>query len=79
MTIGIADLAFAMGEDGEPVPNTVTLPPSGQTLQDEVTALERLRITEALDRTGHNHTHTARELGLSRVGLLKKMDRMGLR
>ncbi|AXB78569.1 sigma-54 dependent transcriptional regulator [Novosphingobium sp. P6W] len=79
LTIGIADLAFAMGEDREPVPNTATLPPSGQTLQDEVTALERLRITEALDRTGHNHTHTARELGLSRVGLLKKMDRMGLR
>jgi len=79
LTIGIADLAFAMGEDGGPVPNNATLPPSSQTLQDEVTALERLRITEALDRTGHNHTHTARELGLSRVGLLKKMDRMGLR
>jgi hypothetical protein len=29
---------------------------------------------EALERTGHNHT--ARELGLSRVGLLKKMDRI---
>ncbi len=44
-----------------------------------MTARERLRITEALDRTGHNPAHTARELGLSRIGLLKKMDRMGLR
>ncbi|WP_232037230.1 helix-turn-helix domain-containing protein [Sphingobium amiense] len=42
-------------------------------------ALERRRISEALDRTGRNHTHAARELGLSRAGLLKKMDRMGLR
>ncbi|WP_255456544.1 helix-turn-helix domain-containing protein [Novosphingobium sp. 18050] len=40
--------------------------------------LERRRITEALDRTGHNPTRTAREIGLSQAGLLK-MDRMGLR
>jgi transcriptional regulator with PAS, ATPase and Fis domain len=39
----------------------------------------RHRCGEALVLTGHNHTHTARNLGLSRVGLLKKLDRMGLR
>jgi two-component system NtrC family response regulator len=70
-----ADLAFAVGQDapvasGEPI---------RMTLDEEVALLERRRIVEALDRTGHNHTHTARELGLSRVGLLKKLDRMGLR
>jgi two-component system NtrC family response regulator len=53
--------------------------PAPQTLEEEVIALERRRIIEALDRTGHNHTHAARELGLSRAGLLKKMDRMRLR
>lgn len=69
------DLGFATGS---PAP-TVTDVPAGMTLEHEVTALERRRIVEALERTGNNHTHTARDLGLSRVGLLKKMDRMGLR
>ena len=54
-------------------------PPQPLTLEEEVSALERRRIMEALERSGHNHTHTARDLGRSRVGLLKKMDRMGLR
>jgi len=72
--VGVQDLVFATGS-GEPV-QTAHQP---QTLEEEVAELERRRIVEALARTGHNHTHTARELGLSRVGLLKKMDRMGLR
>lgn len=76
--IGVDDLAFAVGEVPEAAPDTQA-PPSDVTLEQEVAALERRRITEALARTGHNHTHTARALGLSRVGLLKKMDRMGLR
>ncbi|PTQ12209.1 sigma-54-dependent Fis family transcriptional regulator [Sphingomonas oleivorans] len=72
------DLAFAVGEGS--LPNSGA--PSAmrpQSLEEELAALERLRIVQALERTGHNHTHTARELGLSRVGLLKKLDRMGLR
>lgn len=72
--IEVEDLAFATGS-GEPV----QVAPQPQSLEEEVAALERRRIVEALERTGHNHTHTARDLGLSRVGLLKKMDRMGLR
>lgn len=72
--VGVQDLVFATGS-GESV-QTAHQP---QTLDEEVAELERRRIVEALARTGHNHTHTARELGLSRVGLLKKMDRMGLR
>lgn len=74
VVVGPADLAFAVG-DVAPEPGCTDF----QTLEEEVAALERRRIVEALTRTGHNHTHTARELGLSRVGLLKKMDRMGLR
>jgi two-component system NtrC family response regulator len=74
MVIGAADLSFAVGDMSEILP--VVAP---RTLEEEVVALERRRIVEALERTGYNHTHSARELGLSRVGLLKKMDRMGLR
>jgi DNA-binding NtrC family response regulator len=76
--IDVGDLAFAIG-DGAAMPATTAAPPPAQTLEEEVAALERRRITEALERTGHNHTHSARALGLSRAGLLKKMDRMGLR
>lgn len=74
VAINVQDMAFATGASEQ----IDALPPP-QTLEEEVAALERRRILEALDRTGHNHTHSARELGLSRVGLLKKMDRMGLR
>ncbi|QSR19026.1 sigma-54 dependent transcriptional regulator [Novosphingobium sp. KA1] len=78
IAIAAQDLAFATGE----AITAAKAPPAAMpplSLEAEITALERLRITEALERTGHNHTHAARELGLSRVGLLKKMDRMGLR
>lgn len=74
VVVGAADLAFAVGDVPAAPIHTVF-----GTLDEEVAALEHRRIVEALARTGHNHTHTARELGLSRVGLLKKMDRMGLR
>lgn len=74
ISINAGDLAFATGEAAPSVSVSTS-----QTLEEEIAALEHRRIVEALDRTGHNHTHAARELGLSRVGLLKKMDRMGLR
>lgn len=73
-----ADLAFAAGEEVQlPTPDTTMT--DRRTLEQEVTMLERRLITQALAEVGHNHTHAARLLGLSRVGLLKKMDRMGLR
>jgi DNA-binding NtrC family response regulator len=76
-TITQDDLAFATGGASSAKPETSSR--QMLTLEQEVAALERLRIQEALERSGNNHTHTARDLGLSRVGLLKKMDRMGLR
>ena len=72
--VNVEDLAFATGGS-----DPAFAPSPGLTLEQEVAALEQRRIEEALARTGNNHTHTARDLGLSRVGLLKKMDRMGLR
>lgn len=73
-----ADLAFAAGE-AMPLPAIDVTATGRRTLEQEVAALEHRLITQALDEVGHNHTHAARLLGLSRVGLLKKMDRMGLR
>jgi DNA-binding NtrC family response regulator len=52
--------------------------PGATTLAQKVEALERREIEEALKRCGGNRTHTAEALGLSRQGLLKKLERFGL-
>lgn len=52
--------------------------PGATTLAQKVEALERREIEEALKRCGNNRTHTAEALGLSRQGLLKKLERFGL-
>ncbi|XXF80368.1 sigma-54 dependent transcriptional regulator [Myxococcaceae bacterium GXIMD 01537] len=52
--------------------------PGNLTLAQKVEALERREIEEALRRCGGNRTHTAEALGLSRQGLLKKLERLGL-
>ncbi|WP_259754451.1 sigma-54-dependent transcriptional regulator [Pseudomonas sp. GCEP-101] len=51
--------------------------PAG-TLQDHLDAIEATLLKEALLRNHWNKTHTARELGLSRVGLRQKLRRFGL-
>ena len=48
-------------------------------LQDHVQEYERRLIRAALDKCEGNITHTARELGMTRVGLHKKINRLGLR
>jgi DNA-binding NtrC family response regulator len=73
-TIAPADLAFA--RSGETAPSG---PPIPTTLADAVADLERRLITAALAATGKNHSAAARRLGVSRVGLLKMMSRLGLR
>ncbi|MCC6650806.1 MAG: sigma 54-interacting transcriptional regulator [Candidatus Eisenbacteria bacterium] len=47
-------------------------------LHAETRALEERRLREALRRTHGNKTQAARSLGLSRQGLLKKLQRYGL-
>jgi len=80
----------APGEGGELVIRSSDLdfartgiPPSApamaQTLDQQIEVLERRLIVEALETTGHNNTQAARLLGISRMGLLKKLDRLGLR
>ncbi|KSN11586.1 sigma-54-dependent transcriptional regulator [Pseudomonas aeruginosa] len=51
--------------------------PAG-TLQEQLDAIEATLLREALLRHRWNKTHTARELGLSRVGLRQKLRRFGL-
>jgi DNA-binding NtrC family response regulator len=51
----------------------------GATLEEKIAALERREIAAALAATGGNRSHAAARLGLSRQGLLNKMDRHGLK
>jgi len=48
----------------------------GETLRSRVARFERIVIREALDRNHGQRTATARELGLTREGLHKKMKRL---
>src|SRR6185295_17776504 len=51
----------------------------GSTLEEKIAALERREIAAALAATSGNRSHAAQRLGLSRQGLLNKMDRHGLK
>ena len=48
------------------------------TLKDELEDLEKRRILGALDTTGWNKKRAADELGISRTGLLTKMNKYGI-
>ena len=52
--------------------------PGGKTLRDAVEDLERVMLQAALRETGGNKTRAARTLGLSRLGLRKKIARYGM-
>jgi transcriptional regulator with PAS, ATPase and Fis domain len=52
--------------------------PNARTLKLAVEELERRMIRAALDESGHNRVKSARALGLSRQGLIKKLKRYGL-
>jgi len=66
------DLSFS--GSGQPAPSLA----EGTSLQAKVEALERREIESALQRHQGNRTRAAEQLGLSRQGLLKKMERHGL-
>ena len=79
--------AIALTRPGEDVaPTTLegqaqpVAPPAGcgGSLREQVERLEIQRIGEALAASGGNKTRAAEALGLSRVGLGKKIKRYGL-
>ncbi|MCZ7604582.1 MAG: sigma 54-interacting transcriptional regulator [Planctomycetota bacterium] len=55
-----------------------TLSESGGSLKDVVEGIEKRKIVEAIERTKGNKSRAAELLGLSRLGLRKKMERYGL-
>ncbi|HSW15261.1 MAG TPA: sigma 54-interacting transcriptional regulator, partial [Solimonas sp.] len=67
-------LAFAQGSS-----TGTAVPPQPRSLDEAIAALEVQMITAALQQTGNNRSEAARLLGISRMGLLKKLDRLGLR
>ena len=51
----------------------------GETLKARMEQIEREYLLKALDDHEHNKTRTAKALGLSRYGFLKKLDKYNLR
>jgi DNA-binding NtrC family response regulator len=74
--ISVEDLNFARGGGAM---RSGSLELLEETLPVAMEKLERLMIGAALIATDNNHSAAARRLGLSRVGLLKMMTRLGLR
>ena len=73
LTLAPQDLSLSSRRRPTPSPDSASA-----SLQERVESLEKDIITDALRRHDHNRTHTARALGVSRQGLLKKMERYGL-
>jgi len=69
-------LRFAAGEDTHGLESPAA---SQGRLEEAVAALETRMLRETLEATGGNQSEAARRLGLSRVGLAKKLARLGLR
>ena len=70
-------LRFVAGETDEP-PGPLPLPQPG-SLAEAIATLETRMLREALEAARNNQSEAARALGVSRVGLIKKMARLGLR
>jgi len=78
--------AIALARDGEPVTADDLAPDSGGrpvfyamgTLKDRIAQVEIQAIQESLERYDGNKTRAAEALGISRLGLRNKMQRLGL-
>ncbi len=75
--VQLADLQLLQLGGTEEASVTPELPP-GASLDEQVRALEVRLLTEALLTHQGNRSQAARALGLSRQGLLKKIERYGL-
>ena len=65
-----------LGRAAEPLPASPLTPLPDEPLRDTVARLEALLIRRALAANGGRRAQTARQLGLTREGLYKKMQRL---
>ncbi len=83
-------LAVALSEEGDEITSDLFSEAVGHAvsgvsveyqrhLQDRVQEYEKWLIMDALEKYEGNITHTAKELGITRAGLQKKINRLGLR
>jgi DNA-binding NtrC family response regulator len=75
-------LRFTSGETPAPpgvVAGESAVPEGMGVLEAALTELETRLLTEAMKASGGNQSEAARRLGISRVGLIKKLTRLGLR
>lgn len=57
---------------------TINMLSGKRSLKDAIEELERKLIMDSMEATGWNQTQTAKDLGLSRQGLIKKLKRYNL-
>jgi len=78
--VQLADIQLLHGEltDFNEVEVQLTADVTEGSLDQQVKALEIQLLTQALQQAGGNRSQAARQLGLSRQGLLKKIERYGL-
>lgn len=75
----VSDLSAAILKfQFEEEPNGRSSTGNGWTLAEQVSRSERDLVEQALKANGNNRTRTAKALGVSRVGLYKKLRRLGL-
>jgi len=75
--IDAATLRFAAGEPGT-LPAPAAAAPTG-SLNDAIAALETRMISDTMAACNGNQSEAARQLGISRLGLIKKLARLGIR
>ena len=73
--IGVDALSNKVG-NAKPAP--IALSSMGMTLPEAVEQLEEQMIVAALEDTGWNKTQAAKQLGVSRRNLIRKVSKMGL-
>lgn len=72
-------LKMAAGESEDSVAPSKLQPDGAGLLDGALAELERRLLRDALAAAGGNQSEAARQLGISRVGLIKKLSRLGLR
>jgi DNA-binding NtrC family response regulator len=73
-----ADLSPEIGHTNRTTSSVNLVLSSGASLKTAIEELERQMLHEALMDSKYNQVQTARKLGLSRQGLIKKLKRYGI-